>query len=83
MKIAIDEAGDLSVAGHEKRCPFAPPYGPAASLHPCGDWCPHFGEPVHNKFIGEMSGVEIDVGWTLTLCHDTILYGEIEDRRKP
>jgi hypothetical protein len=83
MNFKIDSRGNLWVerAGKFKMmdCRFC-----AVDDRPCcGDDCPHFGEPVHDILIGELSGKEIvDGGWTIEICQGRVLTGEIVDERE-
>ncbi len=72
MRIAIDGHGYLNLerAGIMKNsvCPFAS----ADSFLYCGDWCPHFGEPVVND----------NTSFLQITCGDgKMIYGEIADNR--
>lgn len=54
MKGKISKAGYLYVlrGGPELQrqyCPFGISSSEDVADSPCGDWCPHFGEPVHHR----------------------------------
>jgi hypothetical protein len=64
------------------------PFWPDGTPRSCGDWCPHFGEPVIGSFIPSHIGEDgnhfsdyKDVD-TLTICKDRVLFGKIIDERK-
>jgi len=66
MQGEINEAGNLRIERrgqwHTQYCPFF-----RESLEtptPCGDWCPHFGEP--ETFLGGSTRIQI--------CHTKTLY---------
>jgi hypothetical protein len=86
MKIIIRDNGTLALERQrgkgsttkDQLCPFSSPSGVSNSAHfqvPCGDWCPHFGEPQMMEIVSD------HIGGDLALCHGTILHGVIEDRR--
>lgn len=81
MKIKIDENGDLCVERKGRfivaHCPFA--YDSVC----CGHWCPLFGEPeeyYRHRWTGTET-IKYCAGHTLTLCHGTVLKGELVDER--
>jgi len=67
MKIVIDKKGHLLIARAGKLKVQACPIVPGGNDGYCCDECPLFGEPSSGH---------------LTLCHSTVLYGEIEDQRE-
>ena len=82
MKVLIDEDGRLHIerAGtyRQQTCPFSFAIGMTTS---CGDWCPHFGEPVFfsEEIIDNDTDSTLVPRVQLTLCHNTAFYIPEED----
>jgi hypothetical protein len=94
MKALINKIGNLFIerAGilKEQLCkPIEGMSGPDGTSYnqgvPCGDWCPHFGEPVIAKRINPgdywPEGIPAHLPDRISLCHGTVLIGEIVDER--
>lgn len=83
MNIKIDNEGFLLIERLRKGkatmiqliCPFD--LSVLSNHGLCGDWCPHFGEPLVSKGGGD-SGEDV---MELELCHHKILIGTITDER--
>ena len=76
MKGEISKEGNLKIMRGNKmqyqNCPKTIETGQVQPYNPCGDWCPHFGEP--ENINPNETRIEI--------CHGKVLkFTELEDKR--
>ena len=83
MKGKIDKGGSLLKGLKYQYCPFD------REERSCGDWCPHFGEPMSGEKFSPSTSTVMNLnvepnGLTrLDICHGKILmFDEFKDERK-